>query len=268
MTKAIKKEKDKKVINYEELTAEQKKTRRFVEIAKRMNVPVEQIELMHQTVAKGTNTEEFLLFLNIAQVQDLNPFTKEIWCYKDGKGNVITFASKDGFLKKAQSNPAYNGIRSSEICVEDQFTIDIANNKIVHNIADIANRGKIVGAYAIAFRKDGEPTIELVDMKTYDKSNPKYSTPWKTHPAEMIKKVAEVHALKKAFGISGVHAEEDFTIKDGMALPLQIEEVTTRKLTDQEFKQLLTQSDEYIGKFYDKLDFTKEQRTEIDRRLA
>jgi len=162
---------------------------------------------------------------------------KEIWCYKDNKGNLLIFAGRDGFLAKAQTNPMFNGIRSSEVCANDKFSMDIANNKIEHSFG-IAERGAIVGAYAICFRKDGEPTIEYVNFQVYNKG---YNT-WKTHPAEMIKKVAETHCLKKAFGISGIQSEYDFEVKNDVAKP-----INSPKSDDEKFNELKALYDEKIN---------------------
>lgn len=175
-----------------------------------------EVAVIHNTVAKGTTKVELAYFISVCKTVDLNPFVKEIWCYKDGRGNVIVFAGRDGFLAKAQRSPHFAGIRSSEVCQEDEFEMDIANNKIKH-VFGKGKRGDIIGAYCIVFRKDGEPTIEYVDFKTYDKGR----AVWKSHPAEMIKKVAEVHALKKGFGISGLQSEYDFDVKrNGVAVPI------------------------------------------------
>ena len=176
----------------------------------------EQVAIIKNTVAKGTTNTELAFFLNVCKTTDLNPFIKEIWCYKDSKGNLITFASRDGFLKKAQRNKSFNGIRSSDVCMNDQFTLDIPNGKVDHEINFKEPRGKILGAYAMVFRKDGEPTIEWADIDTYDKK----SNAWGTHKAEMMKKVAEVHALKKAFGISSLQSEYDFEIRNNTAIPV------------------------------------------------
>jgi hypothetical protein len=120
-------------------------------------------------------------------------------------------------LSKAQSNPAFNGIRSCEVCKTDEFTIDIANGKITHTFSNKDKREEIVGAYAIAFRKGGEPTVEYANIKDYDKGQ----FTWKTHKAAMIKKVAETNALKKGFGISGVNSEYDFDVKDNIVMPIE-----------------------------------------------
>mgnify|MGYP003450377096 CR=1 FL=1 len=189
-----------------------------VKIAEAFGYSNAEVQVIASTVAKGTNGTELSYFLNVCKSVGLNPFVKEIWCYKDNKGNLLIFAGRDGFLAKAQVNPFFNGIRSSEVCKNDVFSIDIANNKIEHKFG-IAERGGIVGAYAIVFRKNGEPTIEYVDFNLYNKG---YNT-WKTHPHEMIKKVAETHALKKAFGISGIQSEYDFQEKNGIVIPINSE---------------------------------------------
>lgn len=197
----------------------------------------EEIRVIKGTIAKDTNDMELAYFLNVCKTVNLNPFMKEVWCYKDGKGNIIIFASRDGFLKKAQENPAFNGIRSCEICSKDEYEIDIPNGIVHHKITNINDRGEIICAYAIVFRKGGESTIEISDFKVYNKN---YNT-WKTHPAEMIKKVAEVHALKKAFGISIVQSEYDWEINAaGQVQPINTIEIPTVVISEKITKLLQT----------------------------
>lgn len=182
----------------------------------------EEIAIIKNTVAKGTSDMELAYFVSVAKSVELNPFHKQIWCYKDNKDNLLIFTGRDGFLSIAQKNPAFNGIRSSEVRSMDTFKIDIANNKITHEFG-LKERGNIVGAYAIVFRKNGEPTIEYAEFSVFNKG----WNVWKTNPAEMIKKVAETHALKKAFGIV-VQSEYDFEVKGDVVLPLQLEQKPTK----------------------------------------
>ena len=126
------------------------------------------------------------------------------------------FAGRDGFLSYAQRNPNFAGIRSCDVCSNDLFELDIinpANN--VHKI-NHKDRGQLLGAYAIVFRKDGEPTISYVNFSEYNRG----SGAWKTHPAAMIKKVAETQALKLAFGMSSVQSEHEFDTNAGVAVPI------------------------------------------------
>jgi len=181
------------------------------------NYTPEQIGIVQKNVAKGTSNNELAYFLNVCKTMELNPFNKEVWCYKDNKNNLLIFAGRDGFLSKAQKNPLFNGIRSIEIRENDEYSIDVLNNNVFHKITKpLKERGKILMGVAIVFRKDGEPTIEMADFDVYNKG---YNT-WRTHPGEMIKKVAETHALKKAFGISMVQSEYDF--QDGKPIQAEI----------------------------------------------
>lgn len=194
-----------------------------------------QLSVIKNTVAKGTNNSELAYFIYTAQSVGLNPLNREIWCYKDNRNNLIVFAGRDGFLKKAQSDPRWNGIVSSEVRANDYFEVDIPNGKITHKPNYKEDRGDIIGAYCKVKPKDSEiATIEWADFKTYDK---KYNT-WKTHPAEMVKKVAETHALKKAFGISGLQSEYDFDVKGQTVEPVDTNKSELDQKRD-EFKEAL-----------------------------
>lgn len=175
----------------------------------------EQIGVIQKSVAKDTTFAELAYFLNVCKTMELNPFNKEVWCYKDNRGNLLIFSGRDGFLSKAQKNPLFNGIRSAVVHQNDEFKMNIATGEVSHYPDFKKGRGDIIGAYAIVFRKNGEPTIEWAEWSAYNKG---YNA-WKTHPQEMIKKVAETHALKKAFGISGIQSQYEYDIKEGAAVP-------------------------------------------------
>ncbi len=180
----------------------------------------EEVAIVKANIAKGVNDSELAYFLNVCKTVGLNPFVKEIWAYKDNRDNLLVFAGRDGFLTKAQRSPTYNGLRSSEVREKDQYQADIPNGVIKHTFT-FKDRGAILGAYAIVFRKDGEPTVETVEFERYNRG----FGAWKTHPEAMIKKVAETNALKKAFGISGIQSEYDYNVKDNIAIPAKREAV-------------------------------------------
>lgn len=165
-----------------------------------------QIDLIKRTVAKGTTNDELAMFLHISKKASLDPFLKEIWCYKDGKDNTIIFAGRDGFKRVAESSGFFGGVKSGAVHENDEFSIDLFTGEVSHKIIAPAARGKLVGAWAIARRTDRkEPAVEYVENVTYNKG---YNT-WKTHPDEMLRKVAEVHVLKTLFIINGVYSEEE-----------------------------------------------------------
>jgi len=172
----------------------------------------EEIGIIKNTVAKGFNDLELAYFLNVSKVYGLNPFTKQIWGYKDARGNLIVFAGRDGFLVKAQKDIRWNGIASDIVREGERFEMNVAEGRISHS-KDITSKAKIIGAYARCKPKGCEiETIEWADFETYNKG---YNV-WKSDPAAMIKKVAESHALQKAYGLTGLAAEEDFELKGEM----------------------------------------------------
>lgn len=192
-----------------------KELERYQKVSEITGYEPNQVAVVADQIAKGASAYELAYFLNVCKDMELSPFKKEIWAYKDNKGNLVIFAGRDGLLSKAQKNPMFNGIRSSEVRENDSITIDIPNGKIEHTFTPGIDRGEIIGAYCIVFRKGGEPSIEWVDFSAYNKG---YST-WKSDPVAMIKKVAESHALKKAFGISGIQLESDYDISGDVAHP-------------------------------------------------
>jgi phage recombination protein Bet len=194
-----------------------------------------EIQIIKNTVAKGVTDIELQYFLILAKSLGLNPFNKEIWCYKDGKGNVLIFTGRDGFLVAAQKQSVYGGLRSGYVCANDKvFSMDIPNAKVSHTFDNKA-RGAVMGGYAIAFRKGCEPTVEWADFATYNKG---YNA-WKSHPGAMIVKVAEANALKKAFGLAGVENEDTYDFKnESFAAPIDIEHeeepITVPEQTEEE----------------------------------
>jgi len=180
----------------------------------------EEVAIIKNTVCKDATDLELSFFLNVSKAYGLNPFLKEIWSYKDLKNNLIVFAGRDGFLAKAQRDPRWNGIASDIVREGERFELNVAQGQISHS-KDVASRNKILGAYAICRPKGVEiPTIEWADFETYNKNH----NVWKSDPEAMIKKVAEVHALKKAYGISGLQAEEDYDTSSGKAITIDHED--------------------------------------------
>lgn len=185
----------------------------------------EEVAIIKATVAKGFNDLELSYFLNVAKRYDLDPFTKQIWGYKDTRGNIIVFAGRDGFLAKAQGDPRWNGILSDAVREDEKFEMNVAEGRVTHQ-KNITSKAKIIGAYAISKPKGCQyPTIEWADFDTYNKG---YNV-WKADPVAMIKKVAESHCLAKAYGISGLAVEEDFDTSTGTAYVIDHEDEPSTK---------------------------------------
>lgn len=190
----------------------------------------EMIQIIHRTVAKNTTIPELAYFLALSKSSGLNPLNKEIWCYKDSKDNLIIFTGRDGFLKSNKQNPMYRGMRSSEVCENDEFEIDMIEGHVKHKLNN-KDRGKVVGAYCIVSIEGIKDIIKWLDFAEFDLGQAK----WKSAPKMMIKKCAESHALKEAAGITGIQAEEAFIVRDGVAVSAGEEKQS--EVVDQDFKE-------------------------------
>lgn len=175
----------------------------------------EQIELIKRTVAKGATDDELAMFLYLAQRYGLDPFLKEIWCIKRAKKDehgryiyddapAVIMTSRDGYLKIAQQDPAFDGLQAFVVREGDTFEIDAENWRVTHKFG--TKRGKILGAWASAHRKDRKPAITFVDFSEYNDGR---SNTWQRYPSAMIQKVAEAFVLKRQFGIAGLVTQEE-----------------------------------------------------------
>ncbi len=194
----------------------------------------EKIDLIKRTVAKGSTDDELSMFTMIAQKYGLDPFLKEIWFIKRPKkekkviggkdvwdykrlpngdidytgAETLIMTSRDGYLKVAQNHPEFIGIIGFVVRDGDEFVIDADSYKVNHKFG--GGRGQIIGAWAKVDRRGRQPVITFADFKEY---NDIKSTTWQKYPSSMILKVAEVMALKRQFGISGLVTQEEMSIQ-------------------------------------------------------
>ncbi|HEY3281426.1 MAG TPA: RecT family recombinase [Armatimonadota bacterium] len=167
-------------------------------------VPREDYELIHATVAKGSTDAEFRLLVHMANNYGLDPLLKEIWCVKRNQNDpALIMCSRDGYLKVAQDHPDYEGLLSFVVREGDEFSIDASEYSITHRMG--AKRGAILGAWARCDRRGRRPQICFVDFEEYKGNSPV----WSKYPSAMIQKVAEVFVLKRQFTINGLVTKEE-----------------------------------------------------------
>lgn len=176
----------------------------------------EEVDLIRRTVAPPDATDhELALYLRLCHVYNLDPFRKELVMVRrrrkmpDGsyEKTVVFVTTRDGYLRAAQRDPGYAGIMSAAVHENDDFEFDTENRKITHRFGK--NRGKLIGAWAIAYHKARPPVMGYVPIEEY--FDPTSDT-WKTHPSAMICKVAEVFVLRRQFAISGIVAREELDL--------------------------------------------------------
>lgn len=150
-------------------------------------------KLIRKYFAPNLNKAQFALFIGQGKMLGANPFTKEIEPAVI-KGNLKLLVKRDFYRRKAQEQDTYNGHRVVAVYSEDDFTME--NGKPQHNPDSFADRGELVGAYAIGWRKDVDHAfVEKVRLDEYDRGN--YI--WNNKKETMIKKVAEAHLLRAMY---------------------------------------------------------------------
>lgn len=147
----------------------------------------EQIDLIKKTVAKGATDDELKLFLYQCNQLGLSALSKQVHFVKYGNGPGTVIIGVDGFRVIAHRTGKLSGIKRGSI--KD-------------------DKGKLIGGWAEVYRTDWiHPAREEAPLNEYVKATPN----WKTMPETMIKKIAEVAALRMAFPMvfSGVYAHEE-----------------------------------------------------------
>ena len=239
-----------------------------------INFNKEELKTLKNTVAANANEHEFKMFIALSKRYGLDPFNKEIFFWKV-KGRPTIMTSRDGYLKIADRHPEYDGLVSDVVRENDQFKR--ISDGIDHQYS--SNRGKIIGAYALIYRKDRSYPIYI--FAPFDEYNAS-SRVWNQYPSAMILKVAESMALKRAFTVSGLVSREEMEVtqmqeessnfKDDIdSVEVVSENTITSKdnkgdLTEREaeIKKLVSNNSEVRKELYDYLSFIKEER-ELDK---
>ncbi|MCF6094534.1 recombinase RecT [Microaerobacter geothermalis] len=188
---------------------------------KLINFTSEQKSLIWEVLIqpKGGTKAEARHFIEVCEMYGLNPLANEIVFqkYETRQGPRVNFiTTRDGFLKIAEKNPNYDIIQSGVVKEGDQFSFDVPNGVVIHSFG--SKRGKILGAWAVAFHKKRKPIAVFVDFEEYFKANAASqnerggSPIWDKFPSAMIQKTAEVFALRRQFSISGIVAAEEMGV--------------------------------------------------------
>jgi len=167
----------------------------------------EEKELLRRTVCKNVSDDEFKVFLHVAETYGLDPFNKELFFLKDNKDKKNIFTSRDGYLSIANRHEAFDGLVSDVVRANDEFKRTTTGIEHIYGGSD---RGNIVGAYALVYRKGRKyPVYIFAPFEEYNG----YNSVWNRYPSAMILKVAESMALKRAFSVSGLVSQEEMDVQ-------------------------------------------------------
>jgi len=155
----------------------------------------QQIQLIRDMCAKDCTENEFLLLMQMARTYQLDPFAKQIWAVKYPNAPAAIFCGRDGFIAIAHRNGNFDGMESGTRTDEN---------------------GELIG-WCKVYRKDmSHPFVVEVPFSEYVQRNKQGEVTkfWREKPKTMITKVAESHALRRAFGISGLYSPEEIDTGD------------------------------------------------------
>ena len=144
------------------------------------------LDLVKSMVAKGCTNDEFDLLCHLARTYHLDPLAKEIWSIKYGNNPATIFVGHAGLINLALRSGKLDGLQCEIIDPNGEDPV----------------------ARATVWRNDmTHPIVAEVYWSEYgkDAKNPL----WKSKPRTMLRKTAEVHALRRAFALSGLYTEDE-----------------------------------------------------------
>lgn len=152
--------------------------------------------------AKNVTDDEFKLLMYMANQYQLDVLTKQIWLVKFGEKAQI-YAGRNGFLAIAHRSPHFDGMSHKTKIIPAPIRISYRDG----NQTKIMEREFMYEATCLVHRKDMRHPFQVTVTED------EYSTGrdlWFKKPKTMLVKVAESQALRRAFDISGLYADEEF----------------------------------------------------------
>lgn len=178
-----------------------------------------------QAVGDPPTHEQMAALLIVADQYNLNPFTREIYAYRDKSGAIVPVVSVDGWARIINEHQAFNGLTfkqptklvqvdaKAKPCPEWIEAVfrrkDRAESITVREYLDECYRPPIA-------RNDGSLVIG----------------PWQSHTKRMLRHKALIQGARVAFGFSGIYDEDEAQrIIEAQAAALPAPE-TTKSGTD------------------------------------
>ena len=134
--------------------------------------------------------QEILFFIELCKAQKLNPFVKDAYLVKYGNQPAQIIVGKDVFIKRANENPNFNGMKCGVVVIDKKGEIEEREGALK------LPGEQLIGGWCEVYIKDKKfPIKSIVSLEEYSKSQ----ATWKQMPCVMIRKCAIVTALREAF---------------------------------------------------------------------
>lgn len=153
-----------------------------------------------QRGAEPTN-EQMMALLIVADQYGLNPFTREIFAFPGGGGEITPVVSVDGWSRIINEHHAFNGI-------EFHYSDTVTQEKGAKPCPEWVE--------AIIYRKDRDHPTRVREWldEAYQHAR-KYPGPWQSHTKRMLRHKALIQCSRIAFGFAGIFdPDEAERIKD------------------------------------------------------
>lgn len=152
--------------------------------------------------------QEVVMFMNLCKYSGLNPWAREAYIIKYGSEPATMVVGQQGYQRRAESNPSYDGIEAGIVTLNSEGAITYRTGTL-----KLPNE-EIVGGWAEVYRKDRSHSTRMeVSFDEYAgrKKDGSLNAQWGKKPATMIRKVAKVQALREAFpsAFGGMYAAEE-----------------------------------------------------------
>ena len=177
------------------------------------------LEVIRNSFAPGATDSEFLLFAHKAASYGLDPFKNEIFFIKYGSTARIQFAA-EAYLAKAREQEGFQPPDTQMVHENDEFKI--AMNKETKEMEVLQHeigfpRGRIIGAYSIAYRDGKKPVTVITDIdEIAHMFTGQNKTNWINWTQDMFGKHVQQRALKRQYGLEF----DDITISpEGEGVP-------------------------------------------------
>lgn len=170
----------------------------------------EDVQTLKNTIAKDLNESQFKLFLAMCHRTGANPIVNEIHP-SVFKGQMTVQFGYDFYIRKAKETEGYLGYDVQLIHENDDFKVARKVDEQGRSYMAVEKhevtfpRGKVIGGYAVAYRKNVTPFMVLMEVSEVEhlkKSNiGMQKTMWTNYFEDMFKKHILKRALKSQFGL-------------------------------------------------------------------